>query len=100
MARRALFSSHRTMVSFDASLSDPAPIYAFGNGAGDLVADGPEKLGHVISRQNFIPLGPNEHHLVSHRDARIRAKIDHELVHADPTDDGTNRPSNEDVSFI
>lgn len=88
------------MTGVGASLSDPAPIHAFGNGTGDFVTDCPEELGHIISGQNFIPLGSNEYYLIPHRDARIGAKIDHELVHADPTDDGMNRSSNEDVPFI
>ena len=88
------------MTSLGSSLPDPVPIHAFGNGASDLVANGSEEFGHVISGQSFVLLGSNEHHLISHRDVRIGAKIDHELVHADPTDDGMNGPSNENVSFI
>ena len=51
------------MTGVGASLSDPAPIHAFGNGTGDFVTDCPEELGHIISGQNFIPLGSNEYYL-------------------------------------
>src|SRR5271168_4579140 len=62
---------------------DRNPGNSGSDAAQDLVTDGAERLGPFISRDLFVPLSTQQHHLVTWAHRVVISAVDHDLVHGD-----------------